>query len=101
MRNLLGLSVSRCIRDIVNGLVSVEEVFLIIGGTYVEDEEHFEELWKGYTRVEFSAWYDLDKEAVREVFLQLWRSNRIIQPRLERIPHHSRREYWLTLDSMD
>ena len=95
---LLGLSVSRCIRDIVLDKVDITDVYLIIGRTLVEEEEHFEELWRGYSGSKFYPWFGLDYDKTKEVFLTLYRDQRIVQPRLEGMWFGSADNHWYEMN---
>lgn len=73
---LIGLSVSNCIRDIVKGTVSINQVAYIIGGTNFSLDKP-ETIEKHYST---TYWKD-DPELAHEVLVQLCRERRILQPR--------------------
>lgn len=100
----IGLSYSRCIRDIVDGIVNPEEVLVIISRTRFDPhmEKEWKDIWDGYRgRGAFGtarewAHYDEDREQeFRDVTLNLWADGKLHQPRNfgaypQRLPY-----YWL------
>ena len=83
----IGFSFGRCIRDIVNEEISVDDVAFIIAATMVRDEESMLQVVEEYGwRSDYLQGLDIDK--CKEVALQLWRTNRILQPRLQGIHRH-------------
>ena len=93
----IGFSYGRCIRDIVEGLVSIDDVAFIIAGTAVRDEEHMLRVVEDYM---YRSGYlsGLDEEKCKEVALNLWRSNRVLQPRLQGIHRHKMPENAVWVD---
>jgi hypothetical protein len=99
----IGLSYSRCIRDIVDGVVDISDVLLIIARTDFDphDDEQWSQIWQGYRmRQGWSnpEWYDYaeeDEDRFRSVSIELWESGKFHQPR-KFGAHPSRRpEIWL------
>ncbi len=92
----IGLSLSRCVRDIVEGRVDIEDVLVLITRTDFDahDQQQWEDIWDGYTSLN-PEWADLDHDAVRDVVIRLWDSGRIHQPRQFGARPVRRREYWL------
>jgi hypothetical protein len=98
----IGLSYSRCIRDIVDGIVDPEDVLLIISRTDFDPHiaEQWQNIWDGYTSGNgFSAreWsgYRDQEELFHNVTLNLWADGKLHQPRKfgaypRRLPY-----YWL------
>jgi hypothetical protein len=83
----IGFSFGRCIRDIVNEEISVDDVAFIIAATMVRDEEAMLQVVEEYGwRPDYLAGLDIEK--CKEVALQLWNTNRILQPRLQGIHRH-------------
>lgn len=83
----IGFSFGRCIRDIVNEEISVDDVAFIIAATMVRDEESMLGVVEEYGwRADYLSGLDIDK--CKEVALTLWRTNRILQPRLQGINRH-------------
>jgi len=96
----IGLSYSRCIKDIVNGAVDIRDVLVIITRTDFDPyvEEQWKALWMGYRFGGNPEWYecsDQDEERYLEVTKELWDSGKMHQPR-KFGAHPSRRpEIWL------
>lgn len=101
----IGLSYSRCVLDIVEGRVDMEDVLVLITRTDFDprDDEQWTGIWQGYTLGGLSnpewANYDLnntDHEAkFRSVSCMLYEDGKMHQPR--RFGAHPRRrpEFWL------
>lgn len=80
----IGFSFGRCIRDIVKGEVSYDDVAWIISGTALRDEAAI--LWciEDYMHRE-NYLYGLDEEKCKEVGLRLYNEGKVFQPRLQHI----------------
>ena len=98
----IGLSYSRCVRDIVDGAVDPRDVLVIISRTDFDPnvDEQWHSIWKGYTAGGgFSAreWSDYkdQEELFRKVTLNLWAEGKIHQPRQFGAYPARRGEYWL------
>lgn len=102
---LVGLSFSRCVLDIVEGRVDMDDVLVLITRTDFDprDDVQWKGIWQGYTLGGLSnpewANYDLnntDHEAkFRSVSCMLYEDGKMHQPR--RFGAHPRRrpEFWL------
>lgn len=83
----IGLSLSRCVTDIIEGVVLVKDVMLIITRTDFDPlkDEDWNQIWSGYTQGGWSAaeWYNhKDKETeFRELITDLYKGGKIHQPR--------------------
>lgn len=107
----IGLSYSRCVRDIVEGKVDIADVLVIIARTDFDphDDEQWQGIWEGYAGGSnrgsmirmFSGsnpeWASSDhtEEEFRNVSKDLWNFGKLHQPRKfgahpRRLPH-----YWL------
>lgn len=97
----IGLSLSRCVRDIFQGKVDESEVLVIITRTDINphNDNHWNEIWEGYTQGGFShpEWFDMisDNDDVRRLVIRLYDCGKIHQPRQfnahpPRMPY-----YWL------
>jgi hypothetical protein len=100
----IGLSYSRCIRDIVDKIVDPRDVLVVICRTSFDPhrEDQWKDIWEGYRgRGSFNsprewAHYDADREQeFRDVTLNLWADGKLHQPRKfgsypQRLPY-----YWL------
>ena len=104
----VGLSLSRCIKDIVDGVVDIDDVLVIIARTNLDptDDQEWQDIWQGYgggnmlgnpfSRPEWINYGPEDEERVRNVVLKLWSWGRIHQPRKFGSDRPQRRpEYWL------
>ena len=101
----IGLSYSRCVRDIVEGRVDIDDVLVIISRTDFDpqDDDQWRGIWSGYCLGGRSnpEWgnYDFDskddEDKFRSVSVDLWKSGKFHQPR-KFGAHPSRRpEFWL------
>jgi hypothetical protein len=99
----IGLSYSRCVRDIVDGKVNIHDVLVLITRTDFDphNDEQWQSIWSGYRmRSGWSnpEWYDYaeaDEHKFRGVSMELWDSGKLHQPR--KFGAHPRRlpYYWL------
>lgn len=93
----IGFSFGRCIRDIVNGDVNIDDVAFIITATLIEKPEHIDNvilIYMGEPRYLLGLDYDRCLEVAR----QLWNTHRIIQPRAQGLPRHSQPENSVWVD---
>lgn len=108
----IGLSYSRCVRDIVEGKVDIRDVLVIIARTDFDphDDKQWEGIWLGYaggsnrgsmvrmfagSNPEWAGYGDEDEDLFRSVSIELWESGKFHQPRKfgahpSRMPY-----YWL------
>lgn len=77
----IGLSYGRCIRDIVKGLVDIDDVLIVVTKTAIRDREDLPQLVSVYSYEE-SYLAGLDKGACLSVAEKLWDQGKIYQPRL-------------------
>ena len=94
----IGFSLGRCVRDIVNGDVSIDDVAFIIAATAIRDgEEHLTEVINEYGgRRDYLD--GLDNAKCQEVAKALYNSNRILQPRLQGMHRHMQPENAVWVD---
>jgi hypothetical protein len=92
----IGLSLSRCVRDIVEGRVDINDVLILITRTDFDPTvpEQWDSIWDGYTSMN-PEWYDLEHDAVYAVVMKLWNTGRIHQPRKFGYNPPRRQEFWL------
>lgn len=92
----IGLSLSRCVRDIVEGRVNIDDVLILITRTDFDPtvQEQWNSIWAGYQSLN-PEWYGLDHDAVFGVVIDLWNTGRIHQPRKFGASPMRRREFWL------
>jgi hypothetical protein len=103
----IGLSYSRCVRDIVDGTVDIDNVLLIIARTNFDphNDEQWSGIWKGYgggqtfgnpySNPEWINYLAEDEDRFRSVSIELWETGRLHQPR--KFGVHPRRlpYYWM------
>ncbi len=83
----IGFSLGRCVRDIVQGKVSEDDVAFIIGATCIREKEQLDPVIEDYLfRDEYL--YGLDEAECKRVAHSLWDSNKLIQPRREGMHRH-------------
>ena len=99
----IGMSYSRCLVDIIESKVDINDVLVIIARTNFDphDDADWNAIWVGYTSTngfnfpEWSGYEEEDNERFRELTIELYDTGRLHQPRKFGIPHHRRREIWL------
>jgi len=103
----IGLSYSRCVRDIVDGTVDIRDVLVIISRTDFDprDNDQWIDIWSGYGGGQTlgSVWsnpewndYGPEREAdFRGVTMELYESGRLHQPRQFGARPSRRSEIWL------
>jgi hypothetical protein len=92
----IGLSLSRCVRDIVEGHVDINDVLILITRTDFDPtvQTQWDSIWDGYTSMN-PEWYSLEHDAVYAVVMKLWSTGRIHQPRKFGARPQRRSEFWL------
>jgi len=93
----IGFSLGRCVRDIVMGKISEDEVAFIIGATCIREEEQLDRVIEDYM-LRSDYLYGLDEEECKRVARSLWNSNKLIQPRREGIHRHKQPENSIWVD---
>jgi hypothetical protein len=103
----IGLSYSRCVRDIVDGKVDINDVLVLITRTDFDprDDEQWAGIWTGYGGGQtfgspFSSpeWMDYpaeDEAKFRGVSIELYSSGKMHQPRQFGARPHRLPYYWL------
>ena len=103
----IGLSYSRCVKDIVDGRVDINDVLVIIARTNFDpmDNEQWKSIWEGYGGGRtfggpFNApeWMDYsadDESKFRQVTVELLTSGKLHQPRKFGFSPIRRPEIWL------
>ena len=103
----IGLSYSRCVRDIVDGKVDINDVLVVIARTDFDphDDKQWKGIWQGYgggshigglwSNPEWAGTTDEDEDLYRNVSIELWEQGKFHQPR--KFGAHPRRMpyYWL------
>jgi hypothetical protein len=99
----IGLSYSRCVKDIVDGTVDINDVLVVITRTNFDpnNDEEWANIWEGYhgyspwSNPEWINYADEDEDRFRSVSIELWETGKLHQPR--KFGAHPRRMqyYWL------
>ena len=99
----IGLSYSRCVRDIIDGVVDINDVLIIIARTDFDphNDDEWRGIWLGYSSSaffsypEWSSYEDADEQRFRDVTIELYDSGRLHQPRKFGANAVRRAEVWL------
>lgn len=103
----IGLSFSRCVRDIVDGKVDINDVLIVIARTDFDPrvDEQWTSIWEGYgggqnlgsiwSRPEWAGYEDEDESRFRDVAIELWEEGKLHQPRKFGAHAARRPEIWL------
>jgi hypothetical protein len=95
----IGLSYSRCVRDIVEGTVDINDVLVIIARTDFDPnvDEQWQSIWQGYhwDNPEWGNYPDEDEDRFRSVSIELWETGKFHQPRKFGAHPRRRPEIWL------
>jgi len=109
----IGFSVSKCVLDIVEEHVSIDDVLLIIGSTDFDPtvDEEWKSIWHYYTDIlspysnpVWVNWQNIEgaEDKFRAIILQLWHDGKIHQPRKFGASPVSSRVTWLeVIPTMD
>jgi len=97
----IGLSLSRCMRDILEEKVDIEDVLVIVARTDIDpnNDKHWNSIWDGYLYGGLSnpEWAGLEdyEAAMRDILISLHENGKLHQPR--QFGAHPRRlpYYWL------
>jgi hypothetical protein len=89
----VGSSLSRCVRDIYQGTVDINDVLVIVARTDFdpEDDKHWANIWRGYaggnsvgSLYSNPEWSDIpaeDEQTVRDICVKLKKYGKLHQPR--------------------
>lgn len=99
----IGLSYSRCVKDIVEGKVNIDDVLVLIARTDFDpnDDKSWQGIWQGYAyggafnEAEWYGYTEEDEPKFREVTLNLYNGGKMHQPRKFGVRPARRPEYWL------
>ena len=98
----IGLSFSRCVLDIVEGKVDIDDVLIIIARTDFNptDDKHWDAIWHGYATgnglsAPEWAYTKHTEEEFRNVTLELYNEGKLHQPRQFGKHPVRRSEIWL------
>ena len=76
---LIGLSVSKCVADIMQQKVNTDDVLVIIGRTNFKLEQ-IDRLISQYQYYR-GEWYDYDRDSLEDLLIRLFDEGKIHQPR--------------------
>ena len=100
----LGLSFSRCLRDLIDGKVMYDDVLVIIGRSDFDphNDNHWNDIWYGYTQGGFShpEWrgYEDRNDEFRRLSARLYDGGKLHQSRQYKLGNPVRVPYyWLDL----
>jgi hypothetical protein len=103
----IGLSYSRCIRDIVDGVVDINDVLVVIARTDFDphNDAQWKGIWEGYgggqqfgspfSNPEWINYPAEDESKFRQVTMDLWKQGKFHQPRKFGARPQRRSEFWL------
>jgi len=94
----IGFSLGRCVRDIVKEHVNINDVAFIIAATNIHSEEQLKHVIEDYMYRDDDYLYGLDKDQCQAVALDLWASNKILQPRRQGMHRHRQPENAVWVD---
>jgi hypothetical protein len=94
----IGFSLGRCVRDIVKGDVNIDDVAFIIAATSIYDEPQLANVIEQYMYRGDDYLYGLDEEKCQAVALELWKTNRVLQPRRQGLHRHRQPENAVWID---
>ena len=93
----IGFSLGRCVRDIVRGEVSIDDVAFIITATSITAREQLDNVVLMY-ETEPRYLQGLDHNECLTVAQQLWDTNRLLQPRRQGLHRHAQPENSVWVD---
>ena len=105
----LGTSLSRCVKDIYNGKVDINDVVVIVARTDFdpEDDKQWSSIWNGYaggagwgSAHSQPEWYDIpagDEQKLRDLCIALKKRGKLHQPRQFGAWPQRMNEYWYDL----
>jgi hypothetical protein len=94
----IGFSLGRCVRDIVTGSVAINDVAFIIAATNIHDEPQLKNVISDYMYRDDEYLYGLDEDTCQAVALELWATNKILQPRRQGMHRHRQPENSIWVD---
>ena len=84
----IGLSFSRCVADIFDEKVDINDVLVVVSRTDFDpkDDKHWKSIWNGYISLysnSTSSWigYDAFEQEFRDIAIQLHEDGKLHQPR--------------------
>lgn len=93
----IGFSLGRCIRDIVEGKVDLDDVAFIITATNIREKEQLAPVINDYMfRDDYL--FGLDEDKCQDIADALWESNKLLQPRRQGLHRHKQPENSIWVD---
>lgn len=76
----IGLSLSKCVRDIAEGLVNDEDVLVLVTGTMFDfkDSKQWDSIWNGYA---WGLWAGLEHDQIYAIVEKLYFDGKLHMPR--------------------
>jgi hypothetical protein len=93
----IGFSLGRCIRDIVNEKVSIDDVAFIIASTHITTRDRLSDVILTYT-AEPTYLHGCDYDQCMVIAEALWDTNRLLQPRRQGLHRHAQPENAVWVD---
>lgn len=84
----IGFSFGRCVRDLVDGTVDFDDVYLVVSRTMIHDSSQVDDVVSHYLH-EPGYLLGLDEGQCYDMATKLYLSGKLIQPRLQ--GHHPRK----------
>jgi hypothetical protein len=93
----IGFSLGRCVRDIVTGKISEDEVAFVIAATNIREPEQLAPVIDDYLyRNDYLL--GLDRDECQRVAQSLWDNNKLLQPRRQGLHRHKQPENAVWVD---
>jgi hypothetical protein len=114
----IGFSYSRCVRDLVDGHVSIDDILVIVSRTNFDprNDDQWQQIWQGYggglatDRVSLQSllggsspeWVGYTNEdQFRQISIDLWNQGKLHQPRQFGPNTHSVGQTWVDTEPLD
>lgn len=93
----IGFSFGRCIRDIAEGKISLDEVAFIISSTNIQKRDQILGVISEY-RTSYQYLRGVDNDLAMQIAYDIWDTGRLIQPRRQGIARHQQPENSIWVD---
>lgn len=93
----IGFSFGRCIRDIAEGKISLDEVAFIISSTNIQKRDQILGVISEY-RTSYQYLRGVDQDLAMQIAYDIWDTNRLIQPRRQGMSRHRQPENSIWVD---
>ena len=93
----IGFSFGRCIRDIAEGKISLDEVAFIISATDIQNRDQIRAVILEY-RTSYHYLRGIDQDLAMQIAYDIWDTNRLIQPRRQGMARHRQPENSIWVD---